>query len=474
MNSQPKPTLDGASLGSRCEAQRAAFDRDPYPDRATRIRRLAALEALVRTQAEPLADAVSRDFGNRSKHETRLLEIFPCLQALKHARRHLAHWMRAQRRPVSLWFQPGRAALLPQPLGVAGIIVPWNYPIYLAVAPLTAALAAGNRAMVKLSELTPATSALFSRLIREHFAEDEVAIVEGDAAVAADFARLPFDHLLFTGSTEVGRHVMRAAADRLTPVTLELGGKSPVIVGPEADLPQAAERIAVGKTLNAGQTCIAPDYVLAPHLSLPSLLAGLQKNVTTLYPRIASTPDYTSIINARHFERLVRYLEEARTAGARIVNLGGFEPDPRSRRFPPTVILDAPQGLPVMREEIFGPILPVLGYEGIDEAIRFVNARPRPLALYVFDRNPATIQRVLERTVAGGVTVNDTILHVAQEELPFGGVGPSGMGQYHGQAGFLTFSKLKPVFRQSRLNGFRMFMAPYGQRFDTLLRVLLR
>jgi aldehyde dehydrogenase (NAD+)/coniferyl-aldehyde dehydrogenase len=456
------------------EAQQAAHARAPMPDRAARDRRLAALEGLVHDHLDALADAIRRDFGHRSVHETHLLEGFPSLEGIRDARRHLARWMRPQRRATSLWFLPGRSELRTQPLGVVGIIVPWNYPLYLAVGPLTGALAAGNRAMLKLSEFTPAFGALFAALVRERFAEDEVAVVEGDADVAAAFSALPFDHLLFTGSTVVGKHVMRAASAHLTPVTLELGGKSPAIVAPSADLEHAARRIAIGKLMNAGQTCIAPDYALVPRAQLETFAKRVGREVARAYPDLATTPDYTTIASARQFERLQRHLAEAREAGTRLYNLGGFEPDPASRRFPPIVLLDPPTHLAVMREEIFGPLLPVVGYDTLDQAIAYVNARPRPLALYAFARDDGEVERVLDGTTAGGVTVNDVILHIAQDDLPFGGVGPSGMGRYHGRAGFETFSNRKAVFRQSRVNGMGLFRPPYGKRFEALVRLLLR
>ncbi len=440
----------------------------------TRLKRLAALETMLRDNSEAFAVAISADFGNRSAHETRLLEIFPSLEGLSHARRHLRRWMRPQGRSVSLWFQPGRAEVRSQPLGVVGVIVPWNYPLYLAIGPLTAALAAGNRVLVKMSEFTPATATLLAELLARHFDADEVSVVQGDAAVAHAFSQLPFDHLFFTGSTAVGHHVMHAAAENLTPVTLELGGKSPVIVAPTYSLENAADRILVGKTLNAGQTCIAPDYVLLPEGAEQDFISAARAVVSACYPEMPITPDYSSVVNARHYERLVGYLEDARAKGATVVPLTGAEADPVTRRFPPVILLNATDEMQVMQDEIFGPILPIISYRGIDAAIAYVNERPRPLALYVFDDNRSRIDSVLEQTVSGGVTVNDTILHIAQDELPFGGVGPSGMGHYHGHDGFLTFSKQKAVFRQSRLSGIGLFKPPYGKRFEWLINLLLR
>jgi acyl-CoA reductase-like NAD-dependent aldehyde dehydrogenase len=469
--------LSGAQpLEQRLAAQRAAFARSRYPDAATRTRRLAALERLLRENAEPIASAIARDFGHRSRHETRLLELFPSLEAVRHARRRVGKWMRPKRRATSLWFLPGRSQVIAQPLGVVGIVVPWNYPVYLAVGPLVAALAAGNRAMIKMSELAPATAELLDTLVRKHFDPDEVTIVSGDAEVGRAFAALAFDHLLFTGSTGVGRAVMRAAADNLTPVTLELGGKSPALVAPGYPIDAAAERVLVGKLMNAGQTCIAPDYALVPAARVPDFVAAAQRVVASCYPDPLRSPDYSSIIDTRHFARLTGYIDEARAQGAEVVTLApaGAAPDAATRRIPPTLLVGTPESCRVMRDEIFGPILPVVGYDDFDAALAYVNARPRPLALYCFDRDEARIRRVLTGTVAGGVTINDTILHIAQDDLPFGGVGPSGMGQYHGYDGFLAFSKQKGVFRQARLNSMALFKPPYGKTFERLVGFLLR
>ncbi len=466
-------------LASRFTRLQLAARGDSNPDRAVRERRLLTLDRLLLDNEPAIADAVRRDFGHRSAAETRLLELFPSHAAIGHARRHLRRWMRPRARSVSLWFQPGRAEVRYQPLGAVGIIVPWNYPIFLAAAPLAAALAAGNRALVKMSENTPATASLFAELVARYFADDELSVVEGDVGVAQEFARLPFDHLLFTGSTPVGRQVMRAAADSLTPVTLELGGKSPAIIGPRLSasghFARAVERIIIGKCMNAGQTCIAPDYVLLPAGQEQAFIEHARQVVAACYPAIESNTDYSTIVDQRQFARLCAYLEEARAGNAKIIDLApGAVADSATRRLPPLALLDLSDSLRVMQEEIFGPLLPVLPYRDLDEAIRFVNSRPRPLALYYFDRESANIERVLNETVAGGVTVNDTILHIAQDDLPFGGVGPSGMGCYHGFAGFETFSVKKAVFRQSRLSAIGLFKPPYGAVFERLTRILLR
>jgi len=466
---------DLAALDAAFARIRHASRANPVVPLAERRRRLDALEALLHDNIDALCTAVAKDFGHRSPHETRLLEIFPSLEGIRHARRHLARWSKPQRRPVSLWFQPGRAEVRPQPLGCIGIVTPWNYPIYLAIGPLTAAFAAGNRTLVKMSEFTPSTATVLAELARRYFTADELAIVEGDMPVAEAFTRLPFDHLLFTGSTAVGRHVMRAAAEHLTPVTLELGGKSPAIVAPDYPLDKATARILAGKCLNAGQTCIAPDYLFVPAGQEQAFAEAARRVVAKSYPDIARNPDYTAIVNERHFQRLNAYLEDATARGATLVSLAECPPDGANRRcLPPTLILGANDDMRIMQEEIFGPLLPVFTYDRLDDALAFINRHDRPLALYLFDNDRQRIRHVLDHTVAGGVTINDTILHIAQENLPFGGVGPSGMGHYHGHEGFLTFSKLKPVFYQSRINGIGLFNPPYGKLFERLLKVLLR
>lgn len=475
--SDSKASLNaGMPLAESFARQRSAFAHDTNPPLRERLRRLDNLERILSLHQEDWASAIGQDFGGRSREETRLLELFPSLEALRHTRRHLAAWMRPQRRTVSLWFQPGRARILTQPLGVVGIIVPWNYPLLLAVAPLTGALAAGNRVMVKMSEFTPRTSALFAELAARYFTAEELEVVQGDATIGQAFSALPFDHLLFTGSTQVGYSVMKAAAANLTPVTLELGGKSPAIVAPDYPLEHAAQRILIGKTMNAGQTCIAPDYVLLPRGSSEVFLRAAKAVVRASYPDLAHTPDYSHIINQRHFGRLLGYLEDARAKGARVdvLSTALTEPDGITRRMPPMALLDVNDDMRVMQEEIFGPLLPIVEYADFDAALRYVNERPRPLALYLFDRNSTRIERVLRETISGGVTVNDTILHIAQESLPFGGVGASGMGHYHGRDGFDAFSKRKGVFLQSRVNAMGLFKPPYGRLFDALVRFLLR
>jgi acyl-CoA reductase-like NAD-dependent aldehyde dehydrogenase len=471
----PESDTSPAALSAAFERQRRARDAGAARDAEGRRAALRALEEMLRENADGLCEAIDGDFRGRSREETRLLEIFPALEGIRHARRCLARWMRPQRRPTSFWFLPGRSRVMYQPLGVVGIVVPWNYPLYLALGPAIGALAAGNRVLVKMSESAPRTGALLARLVAAKFDPEVLSVVNGGPGLARAFVALPFDHLLFTGSTAVGRQVMAAAAANLTPVTLELGGKSPAIVGRGIAIEDAAARVLFGKCLNAGQTCIAPDYALVPEERIEAFIAAARTAVASMYPRLLDNPDYTAIIDRRHRERLAAHLDEARSRGERVEVLGPATEDlSASPKMAPVLVVNPDPGSRLMGEEIFGPILPVIPYRTLDEAIAFVNGRPRPLALYVFEHDRGAIDRVLERTVSGGVTVNETIVHIAQEELPFGGVGPSGMGEYHGRAGFETFSKRKAVFFQPRLNALKLLRPPYGARFHAIMKLLLR
>ena len=458
--------LETERLQPLFERQRSAFQANPSPRAEDRLQWLEALHDVLTSSQQALIDAISQDFGNRSADETRLAEIMPSLHGIRYAKRRLRTWMKPSRRRVGMAFQPASAQVVYQPLGVVGIIVPWNYPLYLAIGPLIGALAAGNRVMLKMSESTPATGLLLKSLLAQIFPEDQVAVVLGEAEVGMAFSRLPFDHLLFTGSTSVGRHVMRAAAENLTPVTLELGGKSPAIVSANVPLADAAERIAFGKTLNAGQTCVAPDYVLVPRQRIDGFVEAYRQAVRQFYPQLADNPDYTSIINQRQHLRLQNYLDDAQAKGARVLPL--FDHG-QERRMPHCLLLDVTDEMLVMQDEIFGPLLPIVPYDDIEQALSYVNARPRPLALYYFGYDKAEQRRVLRHTHSGGVCLNDTLLHVAQDDLPFGGVGPSGMGHYHGHEGFLTFSKAKGVFIKQRFNAARLIYPPYGKTLQKLI-----
>ena len=456
------------------DALRAGHRAEPNPSYDQRIARLDALQRGVLKHKDELVEAVRADFGNRSRHETILAEVFSLLSEIKHLKKHLKGWMKPRSRAVALTFQPASAKVIYQPLGVVGVIAPWNYPFQLALGPTAAALAAGNRVMVKPSELTPRTAELVERVLSEAFGKDLVAVVTGGAEVGAAFSALPFDHLLFTGSTKLGKLVMKAAAENLTPVTLELGGKSPCIVHESFPVEKAAERIAYGKCFNAGQTCIAPDYLLVPRAMVQPLSDALQAAVKRSYPTLGDNPDYTAVVNERHYTRLRGLLDDARARGATVVECsGGEQLDPGKHKLAPTLLLDVDDEMAVMQEEIFGPLLPIVPYDSLDEAIAYVNDRPRPLALYYFDYDGKRADQVLSKTTSGGACVNETIMHFAVEDLPFGGVGPSGMGAYHGPEGFETFSHKKAVFQQSRLNGAGLIAPPYGDRINKMLKMLV-
>ena len=454
-------------------SQRAAFAAQPYPDLRTRRRHLKDLRlALIRRQ-EDFATAIGKDFGYRSRLEVLYSEVFVSVHALRNAEANVGRWMQRREVDVDLPLQFGSAWVMPQPVGVVGVISPWNYPIYLAMGPLAGALAAGNRVMLKPSEFTPATSALLAEVIGATFAPDHVAVVQGGVETGMEFSRLAFDHLLFTGSTAVGRKVMQAAAPNLTPVTLELGGKSPALLAPDANLARAADDLIYGKLLNAGQTCIAPDYVLVRRGERARLVELLRRAALQRYA--AGADELTSIINGSQFERLSCYLREAEAAGVEIVPLcDSAATDAGRRRMAPCLLLDPPEHLAVMRDEIFGPILPIVSYDSFDQALEYVNARPRPLALYLFASSDRTIERVLKGTIAGGVCINDTLVHIVAEDLPFGGIGASGIGHYHGKAGFDTFSKAKPVFHRRGLGIGVMLRPPYGRLHEWMLKFLIR
>jgi coniferyl-aldehyde dehydrogenase len=463
-----------SKLADLLDAQRAAFARGA-PTFGQRMQALAALRDAVHAREAELLQAVSEDFGGRAHEETLLLELFPLYDQIRHARRHLKGWMR-RRGVASSWFlQPSRAFYQYQPLGVVGVIGAWNYPILLTLGPVLDALAAGNHVMLKPSEMAPRAANVIAGIIAASFPTDYVACVTGGLEVARDFSALPFDRLFFTGSTRVGKIVMAAAAQNLTPVSLELGGKSPAIVHESYPLTRAVERVMTTKLYNAGQTCVAPDYVLLPAGQEAAFEEEAGRAVGRLYPRLVDNADYSRIVSARHYDRLTALLDEAAASGARVapINPAGEQVETESRVFQPTLVFGAGASTALMQEEIFGPILPVVPYRTLDEAIAYVNARPRPLALYYFDESSSRVDRVLAETMSGGVTVNDCLYHLAQHNLPFGGVGPSGMGHYHGFDGFQTFSKKRGVMVQRRWSATALLRPPY-RRKRWLIRLLLR
>ncbi len=457
------------------ERQRRSWLADPVPSAAARRADLRSLQRFVVDNKADLCAAISKDYGNRSMHETQLLEIFPVVDGIDHALKHLAQWMRPQRRGINrLVFLAARNRVIPQPIGVVGVIVPWNFPLNLSLLPLTYIFAAGNRAMVKMSENSRHLSRLLIERLPTYLPRDKLSIFEETGGVGVEFSRLPFDHLMFTGSGLTGRAVMAAAAQNLCPVTLELGGKAPALVCDDFPIATAAERILYVKFLNAGQICTTVDHVWVPRAKVDTFVAHARRMVPALYPSLA-TADYTSIIDQRAFTRLKAALEQAHAAGATLLPLlPGPAWDEHTRKINPHLVLDAPPDCDLSRHEIFGPILPIRSYDRLDQVVDAINAGPRPLAFYPFSHHPEVVDDLLRRVMSGGVSVNDALFHVGQHELPFGGVGESGMGHYHGREGFETFSKMRPVFYQSRLNSLRFLRPPYGKFADRVLKFLIK
>jgi coniferyl-aldehyde dehydrogenase len=464
------------------DRQRAAYLEEGVVSAATRRDRLERAIGLLKTHQQKLVDAMSADFGHRSEHQSLFTDIAGSIGPLRHAQKHLEAWMKPEKRkagPFPLNLLGAKARIDYQPLGVVGVISPWNFPVNLTFTPLAGVLAAGNRCMIKPSEYTPATSEVMAEIFPTAFDETEIAVVTGGPQAGADFSGLPFDHLLFTGATSVARHVMRAASDNLVPVTLELGGKSPVVVGRSADIEKTTDAIMTGKMLNAGQICLAPDYVFVPEERMEEFVSSTERSVRKMYPTLLDNPDYTSVINQRHYDRLNGYIEEAKEKGARVVEINPAGEDFRqqpSHKLPPTLVVDPSDDLAVMQDEIFGPVLPLKSYRDVKETVDYINHHPRPLGLYYFGADQAEENRVLSHTTSGGVTVNDVVMHVAQEDLPFGGVGPSGMGAYHGLDGFRTFSHAKAVFTQTRINVAELagLRPPYGEKMLKAVKAQMR
>ena len=460
-----------ADMQSVLDSQKAAHLRDGAPSVELRIERIDRCIGLLVDNRAEIEEALNADFGARSREASAFTDVASSIGTLKYAKERVKAWMRPEKRkttPSLLGLFGAKAEIRFQPKGVIGIISPWNFPVNLTFTPLAGVLAAGNRAMIKPSEYTPATSELMARMFGSVFSPEEIAVVTGGPDIGQAFAGLAFDHLVFTGATSIAAHVMRAAADNLTPLTLELGGKSPVILSRTADMATAAARIMNGKTLNAGQICLAPDYVLAPADRMGEFVDEARRAVTAMYPTIKDNPDYTAIISEKHFDRIKGYVEEAKAKGAQVIEIKPDSEDlsqQEHRRIAPTLILEPTDDMKVMKEEIFGPVLPVKSYATMAEALAYVNAHDRPLGLYYFGSDTDERESVLAKTTSGGVTVNDVVFHVAQEDLPFGGVGPSGMGAYHGQDGFREFSHRKAVYTQvkNEMGPLKALRPPYGE-----------
>ena len=450
------------------DEQKQAYKKAPYLSLAERINDLQQLKQALLIYQQAIIEAIDNDFSTRSADDTKLGDILPTILAINYALKHLKKWMKPAKRHVGLLFQPAKGFVMYQPLGVVGVVTPWNYPIFLSIGPLITALAAGNRVMIKMSEFTPKTNKVVAEMLHSVFPSNKVTVLDGGAKVAAEFTQLPFDHLLFTGSTRIGKIVMAAAAKNLTPVTLELGGKSPTLIANDIDITDAVSGFILAKTLNAGQTCVAPDYILCPADKIDIFVDACKKQFKAMYPDFTNNEDYTSIINEQQFLRLQAWLTEAKEKGAQVIPLVESSDMP-SRKMPLTIVTKVNDDTALMQEEIFGPILPIVGYDTLAEAISYINDRPRPLALYLYSYDQDIQQQVLTHTHAGGVCINDAAIQVAQDDMPFGGIGPSGMGHYHGHEGFLTFSKAKSVLVKGKLNTSKMAFPPYGKLIHKLI-----
>lgn len=466
-----------ANMQAVLELQRKAFMAAMPEPLSVRVDRIDRAIAMLIDHKDDFAKAVSEDFGHRSIEQTLLTDIMPSVSALKHAKKHLNHWSRNEKRKPTfpLGLIGSKAEIVYQPKGVVGVIAPWNFPVGMVMVPMAGILAAGNRAMVKPSEFTARVSELFTQIIPKYFAQDEIAVFTGESDVGAAFSALAFDHMIFTGATSVGRHIMRAAADNLVPVTLELGGKSPTIIGRSADIKKVSERVALGKMMNAGQICLAPDYLMVAKDQENDVIEGLKQSVASQYPTLLHNDDYTSVVNGRNYERLQGYLTDAAEKGAELIEINPANEDFSSsngNKMPLTLLRNVTDDMKVMQDEIFGPILPIMTYDNMDEAIDYVNGRDRPLGLYYFGSDSAEEDQILNKTISGGATINDVIFHNAMEDLPFGGIGPSGMGNYHGFDGFKTFSHMKAVYRQTKLDvaGMGGIKAPYGKSTQATLK----
>ena len=460
------------ALKNAFKQQKQYFSGHTFPSYSERINDLRKLKSLLLDNQQDFIDAMSQDFGHRSAEDTKIGDILTTVMGINYTIKRLKKWMKPEKKHIGILFQPAKGKVIYQPKGVIGIMVPWNYPVFLAFGPLTAALAAGDTAMIKMSEYTPKTNSLLAKLLSSAFSFEKVAVVCGEADMAAEFSKMAFDHLFFTGSTGVGKLVMKAAADNLVPVTLELGGKSPTIIDDEMDLTTAVKRLMLGKTLNSGQTCVAPDYIFCPQNKIEELIQAFKSLYQNLYPNPENNDDCTCIINDAQKSRIQSLITNAETLGARVIPLSKEKNNAQSQKVPLTLITNVNDDMQVMQQEIFGPLLPIIGYQDIEEVINYINDKPRPLALYICSFNKAFQQKILLNTHAGGVCINDAAFHVAVDDLPFGGVGASGMGQYHGSEGFKTFSHAKSVLSRGRISLGSLLFPPFGKKIHQLLFTL--
>jgi len=462
------------SLMSILRDQQQAYKLSPAPSIDYRKSQLITLKSALLSYQDQLVSALNKDYGQRARQDTLIADILPCVMNINYTLKHLKQWSKPHRRHAGLLLSPAKVTVHYQPLGVVGIMVPWNFPVMLSIGPLIGALAAGNRAMIKLSEFTPATNLVIITMLGTIFDAKTVAVIEGEAEVAATFSALPFNHLIFTGSTTTGRHVMRAAANNLTPITLELGGKSPVIIADDMPIETAVERLIFGKCLNAGQICVAPDYIFCPEKKVDDFILAYQQQFKKMYPKHTTNAsdtnkDYANIINDTQHKRLLSWLDDAIEKGAKVVPADGEVINRSSRQLATQLITQVSDDMKLMQEEIFGPLLPIMPYQKLDDVIHYINERPRPLALYIMSFNKNTQQLLLNTTHSGGVCINDTITHVAADDAPFGGIGDSGMGHYHGREGFLTLSKAKTVLAQGKINTGKLVHPPYNRLIQKLM-----
>ncbi len=465
------------------ERQRQAYLDEGFVSAETRLDRLKRGYRLIGENQDKIIEAVSRDYGNHSTHQSQMSEVMAVMENYKHCIKHVKTWMKSEKRPVMfpMNLMGAKARLEHQPKGVIGNISAWNFPVYISLGPVAGIFAAGNRAMVKFSEFTPESAELLQGLIGKYFDETELVGITGGVEAGAEFASLPFDHIIFTGGPGIARHILRAAAENLTPVTLELGGKSPVILGRSYDVKKAAERIMMGKDLNMGQACLSPDYCFVPSEKKEEFVTETINCFSTLFPTVIGNPDYTAIINERHYQRINNLIQDARDKGGdvRVINPANEDfsaQDPNVLRIPMTLVVDPTDEMLVMQEELFGPIMCIKTYDDVQECIDFINSRPRPLALYYFGEDAQEERRILDRTTSGGVVINDVLVHASCEDLPFGGIGNSGMGNYHGREGFLTFSHQKSIFHQMKLDlpALAGMVPPYGEKCEKQLKNLTK
>ena len=462
-------------LAATLEKQRTAFNCAPYPSLDDRRKLLLALKKQLIARQDEFVSTLNDDFGHRAKDDSLIGDIVTTLGHLNYTLKNLKRWMKPEKRHIALHFQPASGVVHYQPKGVVGIMVPWNYPLFLSLGPLITALAAGNRAMLKMSEFTPKTAGLLAEVLADISSTDEIAVFGGEADVATAFSALKFDHLFFTGSTTVGRYVMKAAANNLVPVTLELGGKSPAVIAADCDIKIATERFMHGKVVNSGQTCVAPDYLFCPSNRIDELISESKTLFNRLYPTVNDNPDYTSIVNESQYQRVQSLLADAKAKGAQIIPLSDDSCEPAQRKIPLTLVTGVTDEMAIMQQEIFAPLLPIMSYQSHDEVIAYVQSKPRPLALYLYSFDKVLQQHYINTSHAGGMCINDAAFHVACDDLPFGGIGGSGLGNYHGHEGFKTFSHTKSVLTRGKLSLSWMLFPPYGKTIQNwLYKYLLR